>query len=238
MPLEVTEEKISDETFEYHVANPALFQGEFISRVLADPNLKGKVLDIGCGDHINPSIKAIYTMPSELHGVDTVESISSHPDLEKFWCDTVEAADIPGEYYDLALAYNVVEHIEQKHQFLYSVYKSLKTGGSFWALTPNSQHPFSKISFFLQQIGLKNLIANHDAGVNDYPAYYRLNCNSDVVRVARKIGFQQLNIFHMPCTGWDRYFPPMLRFLPHAFDRTWGVHHDRSMLVFMFQLIK
>jgi len=59
-----------------------------------------------------------------------------HPALENRWQGEFETAPIPEQTYDLAIAFNVVEHIKNSRSFIDRVAAILKPGGVFWALTP------------------------------------------------------------------------------------------------------
>jgi len=226
-------------------ADRTAFEGAFANLLLEAPQLRGRVLDIGCGDHLPTALKAIAGRVGALDGVDPNAAIVKHPLLEHRWHSTLEESGVPEESYDLAYAYNVVEHLRDPRPFLETVHSILKPGGSFFALAPNAIHPFAVLSRFIEVIGLKSyarskigLAETGEMRVNDYPAYYRCNSPRAVQRAIRHLGFKGVTFYFHPCVQWDNYFPANLRWAPRAYDYLLGSRFTPLMQVFMFRLDK
>ena len=151
------------------------FQRAFCARILGEPAFKGAVLDIGCGSGLPPALAPLSRGYARLDGVDPDAAIAAHPYLTRRWAGRLEDASVPRGEYDLAYAYNVVEHIGDPAPFLAAVHAVLKPGGVFWALTPHGRHPFAVLSRSLELAGagLHGAIcrAARRPTVNDYPAY-------------------------------------------------------------------
>src|SRR5438552_3325909 len=148
------------------------FQRAFDQFLAAEPGLRGDVLDIGAGAGPSPFPT---NLPRRIDGVDPSDAVLKHPSLTRRWYGAFETADIPPASYDLALAYNVAEHIEHARPFFQKVRSVLKPGGVFWALTPHGRHPFCKIARAVELLGGKRAIARRAVNVNAYSSYYRLN---------------------------------------------------------------
>ena len=221
------------------------FERAFAQLLLEAPQLKGRVLDIGCGGNLPDALTSLRGKCGELDGVDPDPAIADHPLLARRWEGSLESSDIPAATYDLAYAYNVLEHVADPATFLAAVCRVLKPGGVFYALTPNSVHPFAVLSRSIEIIGLKGyaraklgVAENGRMRVNDYPAYYRCNSPTSIRRGMRGTGFKQAAFYFHPCVQWDQYFPASLRWLPRAYDFALGSRFTPLMLVFIVRLEK
>jgi SAM-dependent methyltransferase len=219
------------------------FQREFVRLVSECPQLDKRVLDIGCGANLPLPLAALGKRIGTLDGVDPDPDVARHPLLQQRWQGCFESSPIPEEAYDLAFAYNVLEHIRQPRPFFEKVKTVLKPGGVFWGLTPNQRHPFALLSRSIELIGLKGFARrqmgqsqNGAMRVNDYPAYYRCNSPSAVRGAIRGIGFSRATFYFHPCLQWDTYFPPSLRGLPHAYDFVLGTRLAPLMQIFIVRL--
>jgi SAM-dependent methyltransferase len=219
------------------------YQKEFVRKLLASPELSGRVLDIGCGGNLPPALTPIQGKWSRLDGVDPDPSVWKHPCLAGKWQCLFETCDIPSAQYDLAYAYNVIEHIRNPRPFFEKVSLVLKPGGVFWALTPNAGHLFAKASRAVETVGLKPLarrwLGACDDGtmrVNDYPAYYRCNAPKSVMSAIRGLPFDEAAFFYYPVLGWEFYFPPFLRWMGIAYDLFLGSRIPSRYLILIIKL--
>lgn len=234
--MTVTKQKIDLGSFSHLYRDRSGFQREFVKRVLAEPGIKGRVLDIGCGPAVCPPIAEIATAAGQLDGVDPTPAVKDHPALVERWCGTLDTVDVPSEAYDLAYAYNVVEHVAAARPFFQTVKRVLKPGGVFWALTPHGRHPFCSAVKLTQAVKFKQKLAEKNEGINSYPSYYRLNKPNSVIKAIDGLGFTKADFFVMPCMQWDHYFPKFLRWMPNIFDWMLGTRAAFSMLIFMYRL--
>lgn len=225
-------------SYAHHVSNRSDFQNIFRELVATDPNSRGVVLDVGCSGAMNPAVQAIYERASVVHGVDPSPDVLANAALAEDgrWHGQLESATLPPHRYDMAIAYNVAEHVRTPLAFLEALHRVLKPGGTAWVLTPNGSHPFALLSRTLEVVGLKPFFAKHDAGVNEYPAYYRLNTCRAIERHAAVAGFAATRFVYVPCMQWDRYFPAFLRWGPRFYDRLIGLRVPARMQILIFQL--
>lgn len=221
-------------------ANRAESQVVFTKHVCGERQSLGAVLDIGCGPKLQPFLKPIAARASEFHGVDPSPAVTGHPTASQVFPGTLESAALPTNYYDTAIAYNVVEHVEQARPFFTRVHEILRPGGAFWAITPHGRHPFARIANAVRVLSLKGAYRGgvQQEGVNDYPAYYRLNTPRAVVRATRGLGFARADFWYVPSASWHHYFPRPLRSLPRAYDRLLGTRYGPAMLTLMYRLTK
>lgn len=234
--MQITETRLCVDTYAAHKADTSMFQREFCRLLSNEPAFEGPKLDIGCGGQFPPEFGDFNQRMGIVDGVDPFEKVNEHPGLRNRWNAKFEDAQIPEDGYDLAFAYNVMEHVENANSFFNSLRKVLKPGGAFLALTPNGSHPFAKCVRLVQALGLKDrMTADHD-GWNDYPAYYRANRKRDIADAAQQAGFTKLDLFYIPCTGWANYFPRRLRWVPALYDRPLGVPRMRSSSLIAYRL--
>lgn len=212
------------------------FQKRFRELLFAEPQLRGRVLDIGCGGAFPPPLIGIEKLSKRVDGVDISDAVMSHPSLCERWHSPFEAAPIPSDAYDLAYAYNVVEHLPEPATFFSTVFRVLKPGGVFWALTPHGPHPFCWLSRSVELLGAKAWFAKQNEGVNDYPAYYRLNSIRSVTAGSERAGFTSVKFYRFPCVNWDTYFPGALRWVPHLYDSFLGTRVSSCMQILAFRL--
>lgn len=216
--------------------NRSAFQYRFAEMLLAEPGARGRVLDVGCGGGMQPFLAPLTALAAQLDGLDPSPVILGHSDLVERWHAPVERAPFPRDAYDLAYAYNVVEHVPAARPFFEAVRAALKPGGVFWALTPHANHPFCKLSRAIELIGLKKRMAAANPGVNDYPAYYRLNRPRQVLRAVEGLGFDLATFHFMPCAQWGTYFPRPLKVFPRLYDRLLGSRFRPFMLLLAYRL--
>lgn len=215
----------------------APFQYRFADLVAHDPGVRGRVLDIGCGPGFHRSLAFIRRVAAQVDGVDPGDGIEHNDSLAMRWHGALEEAPVPEKAYDLAVAYNVVEHVADPVAFLKAVHRTLKPGGRFWALTPHSRHIFCMLSRGLERAHLKSFIARRNTAVNDYPAYYRLNSRRQVARCTAGMPLRLTHAECMTAPGWYKvYFPRWLHWSARLYDTLLGERFESFRLIFMFCL--
>lgn len=227
------------------LADRSSFQRAFAELLIASPQLAGRVLDIGCARDLPKPLRRIAGRFGSLDGVDPDPSILNHPLLERRWHGFFEQAGIPEAEYDLAYAYNVLEHIANPQPFFAKVASVLRPGGVFWGLTPNARHPFAMLSRSIEVSGLKGFVRRQigvdESGamrVNDYPAYYRCNAPAAIRRAIRGVGFRKVSFYYHPCVQWDTYFPRLLKWAPRCYDFCLGSRWAPGMQILIVKLEK
>jgi SAM-dependent methyltransferase len=163
--------------------------------------------------------------------------VLKNPDLQQRWHASLEQALVPESAYDLAYAYNVVEHVPVARPFFEKVCRVLRPGGAFYALTPHARHPFAILSRTLELAGVKRLIARRNVKVNDYAAYYRLNSRSRVLAAIDGLDFDPPTFHYLTEPNWERaYFPRGLRWLVRGYDKVLGEPVEGLRLIFTMRL--
>jgi len=232
----VSHEQVWLGSFRHLTADRSGYQETFARRLLAEPGLRGRVLDVGCGPAPQAILEEVFRRAGHLDGVDPVPPVVHLPSMRHRWVGTLESAPIPHGAYDLAYSCNVVEHVPDARPFFQKLRQVLRPGGVFWSLTPHGHHPFCSGVKLLESLKLKQVIARHDEHVNRFPSYYRLNRDRDVLRAIRGLGFSSARFVYMPCMQWDRAFPRFARWLPWTYDFLAGTRFKRAMLILAYRL--
>ncbi|AKS40934.1 class I SAM-dependent methyltransferase [Wenzhouxiangella marina] len=114
-----------------------------------DQRLKGRVLDVGCGDGITDLGIALRMQPEELVGVDPFkgyerlaevcrahhlpEALISPPNL-RFQADDANALSFPDDHFDAVLSWGSLEHIAGGYdRAMAEIRRVLRPGGLFFA---------------------------------------------------------------------------------------------------------
>ncbi len=212
------------------------FQRAFVGLVCDGKESLGKLLDVGCGPDLPPYLSRIGDMATEHDGVDPFEAeVLAHPRLNRRFVGTVDAVELPERYYDTALAFNVAEHIADGGPFFAAVGRALRGGGEFWTLTPHSRHPFAVLSNTVRLLNLKARYRRR-FNVNPYASYYRINSPRAITKALNPDTWARADFWYIPCSKWDGYFPPALRFFPHLYDRLIAGQHGPAMLLLAARL--
>lgn len=195
----------------------------FAEQIAADPRLKGRVLDVGCGD--SPTIShyhAMYKLPAQLDGLDPTPAVWQNTWITRKWQGEFEKCPIPEGEYDALVSINVAEHVSDPGAFLRQAFRVLKPGGRYYSLTPSGVHPFPYCVRLIQALKLKQGMVKDQDGWNDYPAYYRLNSPSALRRYGGAAGFSGLTLIRHSNMQWHQYWPRPLRFVPWTYDMLLG----------------
>jgi SAM-dependent methyltransferase len=217
----------------------APYQAQIATLIAADNCFRGRVLDIGCGGAVPDCLREVVSRVGQLDGVDPSEGVLAHSGLTLRWQGEFETSDLPERAYDAAYAYNVVEHVRSPEAFLKTLAAVLKPGGVFWAVTPNGYHPFCLAVRTMERLGLKRAYGQFHAGVNDYPAYYRLNREGRLRQLAAAAGFSDMAFHYFTVPGWENgYFPRGLRWVGRLYDATIAAQFPSRRLVLACRLVR
>lgn len=104
-------------------------------------NIKGKVLDIGCGDNYFDS--RLINDVKDIEGVWGID-INLEKDIDDGKCHFYNSYDkIKDQQFDCILLMDVLEHVEDAESFLKDVLKYRKEGGTIIITVPAFQKLFS-----------------------------------------------------------------------------------------------
>jgi 2-polyprenyl-3-methyl-5-hydroxy-6-metoxy-1,4-benzoquinol methylase len=150
-------------------------------------NAAGKVLDFGAGAR---HLTEILCRTSKFVEVDAADILDyhgfQHPIVRNILTDL--NGSFPGleESYDLVVAAEVIEHLENPRFLAREWFRVLKKGGYLILSTPNNESWRSIISL---------LVRGHFAAFtgNAYPAHITALLRSDLERILREAGFSDIS---------------------------------------------
>jgi SAM-dependent methyltransferase len=227
--------------YRYHDQRRSAFQDIYARYLRAEPLLRGRVLDIGCGHAVNPTYETIAPLLGQLDGVDPFPAITPPKHLTNRWTCPLEELPVAPNTYDMAYSYNVIEHVENVSLFLKKAIEIIKPGGIYWSMSPNARHPFTVATRIAQALRLKGIYHRKINQLsNEYPAYYRLSHDKRILRVIDNLSLpvDRIDFYYEPCVQWDMYFPAPLRAIPHFLDRAMLLRMPKSSFIFMFRIEK
>ena len=117
-------------------------------------SLKPKLLDIGgrkshytIGLHADVTITDLpreSSVQQQLHlGINDEiirKTLERRSNIEQIIFDNMEETSLPDQTFDIAVAVEVLEHVEKDADFIHNVYRVLKPGGVFFMTTPNGDY--------------------------------------------------------------------------------------------------
>ena len=148
------------------------------------------VLDLGAGAGIIEALR-LRDAVAEVCGVDPDPRVLENPHLDDARVGFGEAIPYDDERFDLAMANNVLEHLERPAEVLAEVARVLRPGGRFVAKTPNRTHYIPLASrltphrFHQWYNGLRGMDAD-----DIYPTHYRANTAAAIRREAAAVGLE------------------------------------------------
>ena len=154
-----------------------------------------RVLDVGAGG----GEKNLYDFRgkcAEMVGVDLDPRVQSNPLLDRGIVADAASIPVDNDYFDVAFALSVLEHVEHPRQFAAEVYRLLKPGGRFLAITPNRWHYFALLASVTPTWFHKWYNALRGREEEDtFPTFYRLNTRRALTKAFTAAGFR---------LGWAR----------------------------------
>jgi len=98
-----------------------------------------RLLDVGCG--AGTFLEAAARDNWQAFGVEVSRGAAEHVRSLGFevFLGELEQANYPGEYFDIVIASEVLEHVPDPQTLLQSIARVLRTGGLLWATTPHGR---------------------------------------------------------------------------------------------------
>jgi SAM-dependent methyltransferase len=147
-----------------------------------------RLLDLGAGAGIVSQMN-FRGRTAKVCGIDPDKRVLDNQFLDE--AKVASGEDIPYQLaeFEVVIADNVLEHLEQPERVFREVARVLKPGGLFLAKTPNKYHYMPLIARLTPQRFHKTLNRWRGRdGVDIFPTRYRANSSRDIARLARESG--------------------------------------------------
>ena len=162
----------------------------FRERVLANLHGKADVLDVGAGAGIVPQMN-FKGHARSVAGVDPDPRVVDNPFLDEGRVGVGEEIPYADASFDVVLADNVLEHLDDPDRVFGEAARVLRPGGRFMAKTPNRSHYMPLIARITPHRFHRwvNRLRGRESE-DTFPTRYRANTPADIARLARRAGLE------------------------------------------------
>jgi len=194
-----------------------------IERVIAERGLHGRILDYGAGvGQLTRRLLALERFDS----VSATDIMAMPPDLggKAAWIEQDLNLPISGhhEAFDVVVAAEVIEHLENPRFMLREIVRLLRPGGTAIVTTPNNESWRSLIAL---------LVRGHfvEFGEGGYPAHITALVRKDLTRIFKEASFSEPS-FHFSNSGGLPGIPTLLRWQQVSFGALKGLRYSDNVL--------
>ncbi|OLE54042.1 MAG: hypothetical protein AUG51_10435 [Acidobacteria bacterium 13_1_20CM_3_53_8] len=166
------------------ISNTAIYQ--MVADALREKRLGGLIVDAGCG--VGNLWNFVHSNFKEYVGVDAVQ-YREFPAGAKFIQADLNINQVPlrENSADVAVAVEVIEHLENPRAFMRELARIIKPGGLIIITTPNQLSLLSLLSLLIK----RQFVAFQDV---HYPAHITALLETDLKRIALECGLVDLKI--------------------------------------------
>jgi SAM-dependent methyltransferase len=180
-------------------------------------------LNIGAGPTADRKVKSLKGEVKRVIGIDIDKAVLENEDLDQSMVIEKNKFPFGDDYFDLAWADYVMEHVEDPMSFLCEVSRVLKPGASFFFRTPNKYHYVSLIGRMTPH-WFHERVANRARGLapdahEPYPTYYRHNSRKEISDCARSAGFRVVELKFVESEPSYLVFNPLAFRIGIAYER-------------------
>jgi ubiquinone/menaquinone biosynthesis C-methylase UbiE len=128
--------------------------------IAAKPFVKGKLLEIGCGE--GRGVEILMPLVDEYLGLDKIEEVidtlkKKFPHAKFRQAVIPPLSEIEDNSFDTIVSFQVIEHIKNDRLFLEEIHRVLKPGGTAIISTPNIRHTLSRNPWHIREYTSKQL---------------------------------------------------------------------------------
>lgn len=162
--------------------------------ILQNVDPRTKLLDLGAGAGIVKEMN-FRGIVSKVCGVDPDARVLNNPYLDEAKIGTGESIPYEDESFDVVVADNVLEHLDNPIKVFDEVRRVLKPGGLFIAKTPNRFHYMPVIASITPHQFHRwfNKLRNRSA-IDTYPTKYKANTLGDIWKLSASCGMSVVSI--------------------------------------------
>ncbi|EON76933.1 hypothetical protein ADIS_2594 [Lunatimonas lonarensis] len=115
--------------------------------IAAKPWIKGKLLEVGCGE--GRGVEVLAPNAASYLGLDKIPDVIDRlrerfPDCSFEQSVIPPLSTLPSDTFDCVVSFQVIEHIQDDRHFLEEIYRVLKPGGNAIISTPNIHFSLSR----------------------------------------------------------------------------------------------
>ena len=177
-------------------------------------------LDLGCGHRVLPlwreaEERALVQKAGIVIGLDyDWPSLLKHRSIRNRVRGDISSLPFPNETFDLVSANMVVEHLEKPAIQFREVFRVLKPGGIFIFHTPNAFGYTTIAARMIPEFLKGGLIRILDGRPSSdvFKTHYKANTESQIVELARQIGFDGVRIRFIVSAAKFAVVPPLAFF--------------------------
>ncbi|HEX5131049.1 MAG TPA: class I SAM-dependent methyltransferase [Candidatus Krumholzibacteria bacterium] len=179
-------------------------------------------LDVGAGGGVRKWTD-LRGHAARVVGIDMDPRVLENPYLDEARVARADSIPYPDTTFDVAWAWNVVEHLEDPTTVFREVARVLKPGGVFLIKTPNLWHYVTTLSRALPHSLHERLVfrAMRRQTKDIFPTHYRCNTERRIRSLARDTGLRVRVIYHLEPR------PEYLRFSPLTYP--FGIAYERAV---------
>lgn len=166
----------------------------YVEAISSHLNPGATVVDLGCGH--GGLIEQLRPRISQLIGIDVdANAVAKNDLLDQRIVGNVESIPLPSASVDGVVSEFALEHLEHPARVLTEVFRILKPGGWFIALTPNVLNPVMLMSRLLphrtHDVLRQSLLHKSEAA---HRTFYRANTAGRIKQLSSEVGFQSATI--------------------------------------------
>jgi SAM-dependent methyltransferase len=160
------------------------------AEVLARLQPGDRMLDLGAGAGIVPQMN-FRGRAAQVCGVDPDPRVVTNPHLDEARVGVGEKIPYPDAHFDLVVADNVLEHLDNPDRVFSEIARVLKPGGVFIAKTPNAWHYVPTIARFTPHSFHRFICRLRGrASIDTFPTRYRANTPSAIAAIGGRHGLK------------------------------------------------
>jgi 2-polyprenyl-3-methyl-5-hydroxy-6-metoxy-1,4-benzoquinol methylase len=182
-------------------------------RALGQLGARGDVLDFGAGTGLLTERLLQWGQFTSVSGADLMARPASLPPTVRWYHqDLNRSLDAPSESFDVLVACEIIEHLENSRALVREWWRLLRPGGRLVLSTPNNESFRSLIALFVR---------GHFVAFGDtcYPAHITALLRKDIERLLAEAQFIDTRIFYTddgglpgwPATTWQKVSGGLLR---------------------------
>ena len=128
---------------------------------IAKPYVKGKLLELGCGE--GRGVEVLAPLAESFSAVDKISQVirklqDQYPEHE-FTSSHFPPVALPDNSFDTVVSFQVIEHVKNDHLFLKEIHRLLKPGGIALLTTPNIKMTLTRNPWHIREYTAEELLS-------------------------------------------------------------------------------